>query len=264
MPVPVEEQIEILVLLCVDKDETTRNTAFYTLQRWNIHDLQQVLSNPSTPFEVLDFAANHLAPGDAEVRESLLKNPNLPDDLRKWVRNLPVDHPGEACLPAAPVPVATSKEKALGDGARETLLQRIGRMSAPEKMKLALVGTHEERLILIRDPNKTVASAVLQSPKLSDQEIEIFASMKNVNEELLRLIAGNRKFMKNYQVTRGLVNNSRTPIDISLPLVNRLYDRDLKDLAVNKNVPDVLRTMAIKAIKQRQEALKVKIPTRKF
>ncbi len=137
-------------------------------------------------------------------------------------------------------------------------------MSAPEKMKLALVGTHEERLTLIRDPNKTVASAVLQSPNLSDQEIEIFASMKNVNEELLRLIAGNRKFMKNYQVARGLVNNPRTPIDISLPLVNRLYDRDLKDLAVNKNVPDVLRTMAIKAVKQRQEALKVKIPTRKL
>ncbi len=134
-------------------------------------------------------------------------------------------------------------------------------MAVPEKIKLALAGSQEERLILIRDPNKLVARAVLQSPKLSDQEIENIASMKNVTEEVLRLVATNRKFMKSYQVVRTLVNNPRAPIDVTVPMINRLNERDQKSLTLNRNVPDVLRAMALKAVKQKEEAKKVKIST---
>jgi hypothetical protein len=146
---------------------------------------------------------------------------------------------------------------------RETLLQQIGRMTTAQKIKTALTGNQEERLVLIRDSNKVVARAVLQSPKLSDMEIENIASMKNVTEEVLRLISMNRKFMKSYAIMRQLVNNPRTPIDASLPMLNRLNERDLKGIMLNKNIPEVIRSMAVKIVKQKEEANKPKLPGRK-
>lgn len=262
-----EEKIEILVLLSGDQDEETRNTAFYTLQTWNTEELQQVLSDPATSIAVLDFAANHLIRRRGELREAVLQNPALPNDLREWIENT-VNGALAASLTAAPTPAGPSAESpgaeqaGVGDRERETLLQKIARMTAAEKITLALKGNQEERLLLIRDPNKIVARAVLQSPKLTEAEVEAYATMKNVSEEVLRLISINRSFMKNYSVVRALVNNPRAPIDITLPLLCRLNDRDLKGLAFNKNVAEVLRTMATKLIKQKQEAQKVKIPAK--
>jgi hypothetical protein len=136
-------------------------------------------------------------------------------------------------------------------------------MTAVEKTALALKGNQEERLTLIRDSNKVVARAVLQSPKVTDADIEAYASMKSVTEEVLRLISTNRAFMKGYAVVRALVNNPRAPVDVTLPMLNRLNERDLKGLMLNRNVADVLRSMATKMVKQREDATKVKLPGKK-
>jgi hypothetical protein len=222
-----------------------------------------VLGDPSTSIEVLDFAANHMLAGRKEIGEALLHNVALPDDLREWVQQaLGLDREKTLVAPKPGLvePGAPGVEKAQE---RETLLQRISRLSAAEKIALALKGNQEERLLLIRDSNKIVARAVLQSPKLTDAEIEAYASMKSVTEEVLRLIAVNRAFMKSYAVVRALVNNPRAPIDIALPLLNRLNERDLKGLMLNKNVAEVLRGMATKMVKQREEATKPKLPGKK-
>jgi hypothetical protein len=132
-------------------------------------------------------------------------------------------------------------------------------MPVVEKIKAALTGNMETRMLLIRDPNKIVSRAVLQSPKLSDSEVEGYAAAKNVSEEVLRLIAANRKFMRTYVVMRALLNNPRSPIDITMPLISRLNERDLKGLSLNRNVPEVIRSIALKAIKQKEEASKPKV-----
>lgn len=255
----------MLVLLSGDKDEKSRNSAFKTLQNWDEQELQKVLANPSTPAGVLDFVANHLAPGRKVLTQALLDNTALLPDLRDWVQNLlsiPEDVAGPPTSETAPTPVAQAGGKAGQEkkGERVTLIQKIGRMSVAEKIKAALTGSQEERLVLIRDSNKIVARAVLQSPKISDQESENIASMKNVTEEVLRLVATNRKFMKSYSVVRQLINNPRTPIDVGLTLLNRLNDRDIKGLTQNKNVAETLRTMANKMIRQKEEAQKPKLP----
>jgi hypothetical protein len=94
---------------------------------------------------------------------------------------------------------------------------------------------------------------VLQSPKVSDPEIEMFASMKNVQEGVLRDIARNHKFIKNYGVIRNLVSNPRCPLDLSLTLMNHLMVNDLKILSNNKNIPDTLRKLAYKRFKEKTE-----------
>ena len=109
-------------------------------------------------------------------------------------------------------------------------------------------GTREMRAILIRDPNKMIAAAVLSSPKLSDSEVESFARMASVSEDVLRIIGSNRSWMKNYGVVVGLTRNPKTPLAMSLNLMARLTDRDLGMLSVDRNVPETLRIAARKKV----------------
>lgn len=134
---------------------------------------------------------------------------------------------------------------------RKTLLQRLATMNVIERLTLALKGGREERLALIRDPNKMVQRAVLQSPRLTEQEVETFSSMANLSDEVLRTISLNRNFIKNYAIIRNLVNNPKTPMDISLHFLPRLLNTDLKKLAMNKNIPETVRSMATKMIRQK-------------
>lgn len=137
---------------------------------------------------------------------------------------------------------------------RKTLLQRLGSMNVVQRIQLAVKGGREERGLLIRDPNKIVQRAVLQSPRLTDLEVENFASMANVSQEVLRNIAKNRAFMKSYIVLKNLAKNPKSPIDITLHLLPRLIPADLKQLAGNKNVPETLRSSAQKLQRQRNMA----------
>ena len=136
---------------------------------------------------------------------------------------------------------------------RLTSFQKIARMSVRERIQLAVKGSKEERFILIRDGARLVSSAVLNSPKLSEAEVEYFASMKNVSDTVLREISRNHKFMKNYNVIRNLTSNPRCPLDLSLTLVNHLLVGDLKNLSSNKNVADTLRKLALKRFKDKTE-----------
>jgi hypothetical protein len=136
---------------------------------------------------------------------------------------------------------------------RQSLLQRLAHMRVPERVQMALKGNREERMTLIRDPCKVVQRAVLQSPRITDREVEAFAAMANLNDEVLRLIAMSRKFMKNYTVLRNLMNNPKSPLDITLHLLPSLNEHDLKLLTTNKNVPETLRTSANRLQFQRKK-----------
>jgi len=139
---------------------------------------------------------------------------------------------------------------------RQTLLMRLAKMGVSERVQFAIKGGSEARRTLIRDSNKVVQRAVLQSPRLTDQEVEAFASMTSLTDEILRLIASNRKFRKNYAVVRNLLNNPKTPLDVSLHMLPMCNVMDLKKLTNNKNVPETLRTTATKLQRTRAELKK--------
>jgi hypothetical protein len=137
---------------------------------------------------------------------------------------------------------------------RESLMQKVTHMNVVQRLTLALKGGRSERMLLIKDPNKLVQRCVLQSPRLTDTEVEAFASMSNLTGEILRAIALTRAFMKNYSVVRNLVNNPKTPLDVSLHLFPRLTATDLVKLTANKNVPETLRSSAVKLHRKRKLA----------
>ncbi|MGA8142740.1 MAG: hypothetical protein WB987_02495 [Candidatus Acidiferrales bacterium] len=153
---------------------------------------------------------------------------------------IPVKDLEEAAKEAEPDPVK-----------RETLLKQVAHMNVVQRLTLALKGNREARMILIKDPNKLVQRCVLQSPRLTDMEVESFAKMTNLSDEVFRVISLTRKFMKSYVIMKNLVSNPKTPLDISLHLLPRLSATDLKLLSTNKNIPDTLRSIALKLQRQR-------------
>jgi len=154
--------------------------------------------------------------------------------------------------PESKTAAATKRPQA--DPKRENALQKINHLDVKGRIQLALKGNKEERSLLIRDGTKVVALAVLDAPKLSDGEVEKFASQKNVLEAVLRQIPLKRKFMKNYKVVRNLVANPRTPLDLGLGLMKNLLIADLKNLSGNKEVSDTIRKLALKMYKQKLDA----------
>jgi hypothetical protein len=138
---------------------------------------------------------------------------------------------------------------------RETLMQRVAHMNVVERLTLALKGGRTERALLIRDSNKLVQKCVLQSPRLSETEVEFFAAMTNLPSEILRTIGLTRVFIKNYTVVRNLVNNPKVPLDVTLHMLPRLNATDLMKLTGNKNIPETLRTTAVKLHRRRKMGL---------
>jgi hypothetical protein len=129
-------------------------------------------------------------------------------------------------------------------------------MNVSQRVQFAIKGGSEARRTLIRDSNKVVQRAVLQSPRVTDQEVEAFASMTSLTDEILRLIAANRNFRKNYTVVRNLMNNPKTPLDVTLHMLPMLNAMDLKKLTLNKNIPETLRSTSLKLQRTRKELQK--------
>ena len=134
---------------------------------------------------------------------------------------------------------------------RGSALQKIAKLDIKGRIQLAMKGTKEERSLLIRDGTKIVALAVLESPKISDGEVERFATQKNVLEAVLRGIPMKRRFAKNYAVVRNLVFNPRTPLDLSLGLMKNMLVGDLRSLSNNKEISDTVRKLATRMFKQK-------------
>lgn len=130
----------------------------------------------------------------------------------------------------------------------KSLFQEIQDMSVSEKLDFARKCSKEGRAILIRDANKLVQMAVISSPKITDSEVLMIANNRQINEEVLRHIAGEREWMKNYQVKVALVNNSKTPLPIAMKLVAALSQKDLTSLAKSKSVARALTIAATRRL----------------
>jgi len=288
---PPEDRVEPLCILAADSDATVRDKAAGILSTQPLKTVLAALARPNAAPEMFAYCAAEFSrrPGVADALAQNTTCPI--EVLRPVIRYLSVTAIQElfedldrmstspilvAELIASPVinaeqrtllqelqraepePVEAFKEAmeameaAEPDKAkRETLLQKLSRLRVVERVQLALKGGRGERLLLIRDPCKVVQRAVLQSPQLSEQEVESFANMASLTDETLRLIAGNRKFRKNYTILRALMFNPKTPLEVTLHLLPHMKPLDLKFLTGNKNVAETLRTAATRLQRQR-------------
>jgi len=220
------EQLAILVLLVEDRDPEIRTTADQTLSRIPEASLKAFLARRDVPVDLREFFA------DRGI---------FPDEMP------PIELEADADAPLIDTdPVAEFDEDS--DDERVSGVQALAAMNFPQRLKAALKGTREMRAVLIRDPNKLIASSVLSSPKVSVPEVESFARMQNVSEDVLRIIGANRAWLKSYGVILALTKNPKTPLSMSMNLMARLSSKDLQKLAVDRNVPEALRISARKKI----------------
>lgn len=136
---------------------------------------------------------------------------------------------------------------------RIALIRRIMLMKVKDRVKLAMKGDREARAILIRDSNRIVAQAVIRNPRITDQEIEGIAAMRTVNDDVLRVIASNRAWARQYPVIHNLARNPRTPLPTAMQILMRLYTKDLKALSQNRNVAEAVRRQALRIATTRSQ-----------
>ena len=222
------EQLAILVLLLEDRDPEIRVTADETLGKIPESSLRAFLARSDVAVDLREFFA------DRGI---------FPDEIPQIEFEEEVDEPL----------IDTDPVGALDDDseeARQSGVQALVTMTFPQRLKAAMKGSREVRAVLIRDPNKLIASSVLSSPKVSLPEVESFARMQNVSEDVLRIIAANRGWLKSYGIVLALTKNPKTPLSMSMNLMARLTSKDLQKLAVDRNVPEALRISARKKVVQ--------------
>ncbi len=214
------DQLALLVVLSDDADAEIASIANATLDLLPLEPLQAFLARADVPAEMREFF---------KARSGVIASAS-----------------GAGGNGDEPTTAESEPEEDEG----ETDPQVLSSLPIVERMKLAMKGTRSQRAQLIRDSNKLVAAAVLSSPKLTETEVEAFAKMANVTEDVLRAIAINRAWMKNYGVVAGLTRNPKTPPGISMQLLQRLNERDLKMLTTDRNVPEAVRLAARKFLKK--------------
>jgi len=232
------EQVALLAMLTEDGDTEVREAAEATLASIPNNSLAMFLGRPDVSEGLRGFfRARGIEPiAGSDAGDDPLVEAESPGD--DGVIEISADSPTDAGDDAEADP----------DAPRQGAAQGIAQMDVAQRMKAAMKGSKEQRAILIRDPNKLVSVSVLSSPKLSESEVENFAKMANLSEEVLRIIGANRAWIKNYGVVAALTRNPKTPLSISLNLVQRLNDRDLKMIAMDRNLQEPLKLAVRKRI----------------
>ena len=179
----------------------------------------------------------------ARIQHEAGEDPELADVPLDAIADLleKAEDDGQPVAPQLEIPAAE-----LEDPERRTIWQRLLTMSISEKVKLAFKGDKTVRMILVRDRNKLICSATMRNPRMTDSEVESIAGMRNVDEEVLRLIGVRREWMAKYPIVLSLIRNPKAPLALVLPLINRLTLRDVKTLKDDKGVAEVVRATARK------------------
>jgi hypothetical protein len=125
-----------------------------------------------------------------------------------------------------------------------SLTQRVMRLRTNQKIMLAIKGGKEERTLLIRESNRLIQVNVIRNGRITEGEVAYIAQMRTVHDEVLRVISQNREWMKKYPITKNLVQNPRTPLPIALNHLKRIHEHDLKLMATDRNVAELLRREA--------------------
>jgi len=132
------------------------------------------------------------------------------------------------------------------------LYKRLASMTMSQKIRRAMLGSKEERMLLVRDANRSVASAAIRSPLTQEPEVVLISRNRNISDEVLRVISASPEWLKSYQVKRNLVENPKTPVSVASKLVQHLRESDLKNVAKSKNVTGPVKDAARRHLDRRK------------
>ncbi|NOZ19547.1 MAG: DUF4388 domain-containing protein [Planctomycetes bacterium] len=265
--------VENLIELVTDPNMEVRQQALESISELPSVVIRAVMEDMGTP----DPVFYHVAPKFADEREvvtAVMENPSCSDVaiarvaaratpetlsvLKEYKDRIAQSEEIKAAIARneglgakKPVDKKQTKKKAKKRG---TLTSQLANMKFSEKIFMAKKGSDSERMILVRNPDRRLGLAVLESPKTTAGQVESIASMKSVNTEVLEEIASRNEWTNQYPIAKAIVLNPKTPGHAAAPLVKKLRDIDLKKLARDRNVHESVRNQA----KRRMKALEQK------
>src|SRR6266581_7116677 len=179
--------------------------------------------------------AQHIEVSDIDIDDSWL--------AREFIEEMMVETPEQLAVNAQAVINAENLEGEISPE-RVSLIRQIMFMTVRDRVKLGMKGDREARGILVRDPHTLLATAVINNPRLSDQEVEQIAAMRTVCDEVLRLIGMGRAWARSYPIIHNLARNPRTPLPTALHILPRIRTKDLTAISLNRNVSEGVRRQA--------------------
>ncbi len=212
-----KDVIEILLL-----DSTVESAFFEELSQKNTHRpeiLKLLLDHPGTPDATKQFVA-----GILNVQISQTETPAPSDEESKYSAREQYEYKAQ------------------------TLFQRLQTMKVGEKIQLALRGSKDIRTILLRDTNKEVQLTVLENPKITMSEIELLAKQKTSPDDIIRMIAKKREWIKKYTIVHALATNPKTPVALAVRHLHKLQKKDLALISKNRNISAAIRIEAKKRL----------------
>jgi len=260
---------------------------YFTAAHTSPEFLQAVVENHAAPGKLIEFLAARapaqllqkildnrvLIAHNPAILEKIGQNPAVTSEMLDLIERIKTDTTEDckqetapasaAVIHSSPLETCNSKSSRLSENLikeesapaseadQQTATKQISTLPYKEKLRLALFGTREVRMLLVRDTNHEIAQAVLRSPKLTENEVEAIAAMRGVSEEILKQIGKNKEWIQKYNIVRNLVKNPRTPADIAQRLIFRLNAQDLNLISRDRSIPDIVRYHASRALIQR-------------
>jgi hypothetical protein len=180
------------------------------------------------------------------IAESIKKNPKATAALIEALSPAAPDAGGEE----APAPDTEAGEEASGEDGDEEV--KIEDMSVGQKIKLALTGDKTIRSIFITNSNKMISSAVMKNPRLTIEEVVKVANSKTTPDDIMRIISQNKEWTKNYNIRMAMVMNAKTPLQVSLRMLDTINIKDLEKVSKSRYIPSVLSSNADRMLKKKK------------
>ena len=267
--------IGTLTVIHKEPNDSKKSQEGSNLDKDSHETLSDLIADPRTRGDILDSIVKHHSQNE-ELMEQLVSHPKvMPQTLLYLFTNASaklksrLQHSkikGDSSEQTAKevvsvqgqssthVHVEAKKKKQKGHLiTEENLYQTVQNMTVAEKVRLAFRASKGVRSLLLKDSNPQVSMAVLNSPKITEEEILMIAQSRNVSDVILREVGNKKDWIKNYQILFALVENPKTPLPISMPLLNSVKAKDLLALSKSRNVPEAIRTGASRLLNQKKK-----------
>lgn len=250
--------VTLLIYLSRGQDAELRSISLATLKRLDVGLLTAVCTAPDTHPLILNILARLHWRNEA-LSEQIAIHGNTDENTleflagherEKTLEKQSIDENGQAdSLPSesrqdSPVKSEEDGEDDKDEEEYRSKFQMAQVLGVKDKIKLALTGDKEWRMLLIKDNNKLVSEAVIKNPRITEQEVLLICKSTVKNDEIIRNICTNKDWTKNNQIRKALIENPKTPLHYSLSFLSYLGEKDLSFLAKSKNISSVIATQA--------------------
>jgi hypothetical protein len=208
------------------------------------------------PFEVVAILAedSSILTRYPSIAECIRKNPKATAAIIEALSPASPEADGEAPQEEALAPDTDDSDDAAATGAETELdpndteldsddeeeVQKIEDMTVGQKIKLALTGDKTIRNMFITSSNKMISTAVMKNPRLTVEEVVKVANSKTTSDDIMRFIARNKEWTKNYNIRMAMIMNPKAPLQIALRMIDSLNIRDLEKVAKSRYISNVI------------------------